>query len=148
MNHEEYMREAIKEAELAHQEGNWPIGSVIVIENKIVARGHNQIYSLQDRLAHAETNALRQIPKKLFEPRKVATLYTTYEPCPMCFGAIMLSRVKTLVYGTCIDDSGYAQYRSHLPPEFRKEKFEVEVIPGVLEKECRDVFVKNKFGLK
>lgn len=148
MNHEHFMREAIKEAELALQAGDWPIGCVITIDDKIVSRGRNRIYSLQDRLAHAEVNALNKIPEKLFESRKIATVYTTYEPCPMCFGAIMLNRAKRLVYGTCIDDSGYTEFVEYLPIAFRKEKYDVEVIKGVLEKECREVFVKNRFGLR
>ncbi|MBU1976164.1 MAG: nucleoside deaminase [Nanoarchaeota archaeon] len=144
MDHEKYMKEALKEAEKAHKKGNWPIGCVIVLDDKIIARGHNEIYSTGNKLAHAEMIALNKIAKKIFDKRKEAILYTTYEPCPMCFGAIVMARLNTLVYGTCVDESGYANYMKNLPPLFKQQRFEVKVVSGVLAEECKQMFLKHK----
>lgn len=148
MNHEYFMREAIKEAEKALHSNNWPIGCVITIDDKIIARDYSRNYSLRNRLAHAEKNALEQAQPYLFDKKADATLYTTYSPCVMCFGAILMSRINTLVYGTDIDDTGFAPHRGSLPQGYEREDFKLEVISGVLEKECRELFVKNRFGVK
>ena len=148
MNHEHFMREAIKEAEKGRASGNWPIGSVITIDDKIVARDYSRIYSSNNRLAHAEKNVLEQAQRFLFDKKADATLYTTYSPCVMCFGAIIMSRINTLVYGTDIDNTGFAPHRDSLPSGYDRDDFDLEVIGGVLEKECREIFIKNRFGVK
>ena len=93
-------------------------------------------------------NVLEQAQRYLFDKKADATLYTTYSPCVMCFGAIIMSRINTLVYGTDIDDSGFAPHRDSLPKGYERDDFKLDIISGVLEKECREFFIKNRFGLK
>jgi len=94
------MRAALEEALLAFAKDEVPIGAVLVYNGEIIARAHNQVESLQDATAHAEILCLRQASKKLNNWRLLeSTLYTTLEPCSMCAGALILSRVKNLVWG-------------------------------------------------
>ena len=95
-----FMRAALEEALLAFAKDEVPIGAVLVYNGEIIARAHNQVESLQDATAHAEILCLRQASKKLNNWRLLeSTLYTTLEPCSMCAGALILSRVKNLVWG-------------------------------------------------
>jgi len=144
MDDEFYMREAVKEAEMALKEGNWPIGCVLVLDRKIIARAHNQVYSKKDKLAHAEMLALSQAKDVLRDNSGKATLYTTYEPCPMCFGASILSRIGRVVCGIDLDNSGAMHFRENLPLLFKQDKFSVEFTAGILAEECRKVFIAGE----
>lgn len=94
------MREALQEAEIAYTLGEVPVGAVVVFQNQIIARAHNQVESLQDATAHAETLCLRQAATTLGNWRLLGcTLYTTLEPCLMCAGGMILSRLPTVVWG-------------------------------------------------
>jgi tRNA(adenine34) deaminase len=139
MQDEDFMREAIKEAEKAEELKEVPIGAVIVIEGKVVARAHNLRENEQNAIAHAELLAIDQACKELRSWRlEDATLYVTLEPCPMCAGAIMLSRVKRVVYGAADPKGGCAGTLMNL---LEDERFnhQSEVISGVLEKECGQI---------
>ena len=140
------MKAALIEAETALKKGNWPIGCVIVLDDKIIARSHNNVYSSKDRLAHAEISALKQVQDILKENPGKAVLYTTYEPCPMCFGAAILSRVKRVVCGIDLDKSGAMYFRENLPVLFKQNKFAVEFTSGVLAKECHNVFMASELA--
>jgi tRNA(adenine34) deaminase len=95
-----FMREALKEAARAFKEEEVPVGAVLVLEGKIVARGRNQVELLQDATAHAEMLCLSAGAAAAQNWRlKGATLYSTLEPCPMCAGACFASRIDRLVYG-------------------------------------------------
>lgn len=97
---EKFMREALKEAKKAALQGEVPVGAVLVFEGKILARGHNQVEMLQDATAHAEMLCLTTGSSMLHNWRLLeTTLYCTIEPCAMCAGAMLLSRIKRLVYG-------------------------------------------------
>ena len=144
MGHEQYMKEALKEAELALHEGNWPIGCVIVRDHAIIARNHSQSYTLQNRMAHAEMLALQQAQSLLYGRPKTAVLYTTYEPCPMCFGAAVLSRIETVVCGVDLDQSGAMYFRHHLPLLFKQDSFSINFITGILESECIQLFMQSE----
>lgn len=141
---ESLMKEALKQAQLALEKGNWPIGCVIELNGKIIASTHNQVYSTSDKLAHAEILALKQVQQLLIDNPKQATLYTTYEPCPMCFGAAILSRVKRVVCGIDLDQSGAMHFRDNLPLLFKQDKFQVEFTTGILAKECHETFIKGE----
>jgi tRNA(adenine34) deaminase len=141
---EQFMRVAIKEAEIAAREGNWAMGCVIVINGKIVGRGHNEGYTQKNRLIHAETQALAQAKDELEIHRHEAILYTTYDPCPMCLGAMLVMKIKRLVTGVDLDNSGATGILDHLPPFYQQEKFHIEVTYGVLAKECTQVYFKGK----
>lgn len=97
---EQYMREAIKEAEKAAAIGEVPIGAVIVWKGEIIGRGHNEREVTNDATTHAEMTAIREANafKKNWRLEE-AELYVTLEPCPMCCGAILLSRIKKVYYG-------------------------------------------------
>ncbi len=97
---EKFMREALEEAHLALSSGEIPVGCVIVINDEIVGRGHNCCESLADPTAHAEIIAIRDACTKSGDCRlDGATAYVTLEPCPMCTSALILARVKRIVYG-------------------------------------------------
>lgn len=145
---EQFMREAIKEAALAIDEGNFPIGCVIVLDGKIIARAHNTGYTDHNRLAHAEIKALTIAKDILEQNRGRATLYETFEACPMCFGAILLSKIGRVVSGINLDQSGSLHLQDHLPPFFAQPKFHFEITRGVLEDECKAVFMKGKMVAK
>ncbi|MBS0647759.1 MAG: nucleoside deaminase [Verrucomicrobia bacterium] len=97
---EEFMKAALEEAQKAYDAGEVPVGAVLVFQNQIIARAYNQVESLQDATAHAEMLCLKQAAQERGNWRLIeCTLYSTLEPCLMCAGAVILSRVKTLVWG-------------------------------------------------
>ncbi len=144
MNDESFMKEALKEAEIALKEGNWPIGCVIELDGKIIARAHNRVYTKKDKIAHAEMIAIKQVQDILRDNKGKATLYTTYEPCPMCFGAIILNKFKRVVSGIDLDKSGAMFFRDNLPLLFKQDKFHIEFTKGILADECRGVFIQGE----
>lgn len=100
-NDEQFMREALEEAGTAAREGEVPVGCVIVKDGRIIARGHNTREADQSVFAHAEITAMQQACEALGTWRlEGCTLYVTLEPCPMCAGAMIQSRLTRLVYGT------------------------------------------------
>jgi tRNA(adenine34) deaminase len=102
------MKAALDEALKALEEGEVPVGAVVVSDGRIVGRGHNQVESLRDPTAHAEVLAIGAASGALEAARLTgATIYVTMEPCPMCAGAIVLARLKRLVYGCYDPKSGY-----------------------------------------
>lgn len=97
---EHYMAEALKEAHKAFDADEVPVGAVVVHDGRIIARAHNQIKLLKDPTAHAEMIAITQAAAHFQNERlPETTVYATIEPCPMCAGAMVLARVKRLVYG-------------------------------------------------
>ncbi|MEZ4523017.1 MAG: nucleoside deaminase [Thermomicrobiales bacterium] len=99
-DHEAFMRIAIEEAVRSREEGNSAVGSIVVRDGEVIARGRNLVSTNHDVTAHAETVALREAGAALeTENFEGCTLYTTFEPCPMCCGAILLSGISTLVVG-------------------------------------------------
>ncbi|ASS67750.1 MULTISPECIES: tRNA adenosine(34) deaminase TadA [unclassified Paenibacillus] len=133
---ERWMREAIAEARKAEAIGEVPIGAVIVHEGKIIGRGHNLRESLPDSTAHAEMLAIREASRSLAAWRLLdCTLYVTLEPCPMCAGALVQSRVKRVVYGAPDPKAGCAGTLMNLLDEPRFNH-EAELTSGVLQEEC------------
>ncbi|MFE8698972.1 tRNA adenosine(34) deaminase TadA [Cytobacillus sp. FJAT-53684] len=133
---EMYMFEAIKEAKKAEELQEVPIGAVIVLNGEIIARAHNLRESNQNAIAHAELLAIDQACAALGTWRlEEAVLYVTLEPCPMCAGAIMLSRVKKVVYGAGDPKGGCAGTLMNLLQDDRFNH-RSEVKSGVLADEC------------
>ena len=137
------MRLAISEALKAYQEGEVPIGAVLIDEDGIlISANHNRIEQLDDATAHAELLILRDATK-IFGRRKISTctLYVTVEPCPMCAGALVLCRVKRLVYGTTNSKFGACESIFNVTnnPALNHQ---LEVTAGVLEKNCRELMQK------
>ena len=148
MDDEDYMRMALEEAEMALMEGNWPIGCAIVLEGEVISYNHNRVYTLKDRTAHAEMMAIADVAGRLFDKENRATIYTTYEPCPMCFGAIILNTIDRVVCGIDLDESGALHIRDNMPPAFRSERYQFEINRGVLAEECCEVFMKSEQAQK
>ncbi|MED3623430.1 tRNA adenosine(34) deaminase TadA [Neobacillus thermocopriae] len=131
-----FMLEAIKEAQKAEEINEVPIGAVIVHDGKIISRAHNLRESEQNALAHAELLAIDKACKSMGSWRlEDTTLYVTLEPCPMCAGAIVLSRVKRVVYGAADPKGGCVGTLMNLLQDSRFNH-QSEVVRGVLEKEC------------
>lgn len=133
---EEYMREAIIEAKRAEGKAEVPIGAIIVLNGEIIARAHNLRECKQNAIAHAELLAIDQACKKMKSWRlENAELYVTLEPCPMCSGAIILSRIKRVIYGAADPKGGCAGTLMNL---LQDERFnhKSEITSGVLEEEC------------
>jgi tRNA(adenine34) deaminase len=131
-----YMKEAIKEARKAEEFAEVPIGAVIVMEGEIISRAYNLRETEQTAVAHAELIAIDRACKAVGSWRlENATLYVTLEPCPMCSGAIILSRVNRVVYGAADPKGGCAGTFMNL---LQDERFnhQSEVTSGVLAEEC------------
>lgn len=133
------MQEAISEALKAGQIGEVPIGAVIVVDDQIVSRAHNLRESEQRSIAHAELLAIDEACKTIGSWRlEDAVLYVTLEPCPMCAGAIVLSRVKKVVFGAYDPKGGCAGTLMNLLDDERFNH-QSEVVGGVLENQCGEL---------
>ena len=139
---EQYMRKALAEAQQAFDEGEIPIGAVIVCQDRVIARAHNLTETLHDVTAHAEMQAITAAANELGGKYLTGcTLYVTVEPCTMCAGALGWSQISRIVYGAEDEKRGYQLYAPHaLHPK-------ATVTKGILEEECRALiqnFFKNK----
>lgn len=137
-----YMKEALKEAKKAYKKGEVPIGAVIVYRNKIISRGYNLRESKKNSLMHAEIIAINNACKKLKSWRlDECDLYVTLEPCPMCAGAIIQSRIKNIFYGAKDYKAGCDQSKVSL---FEKGLFNhnVNVVGCIMESECGEILKK------
>lgn len=127
------MQEALKEAQKAYDAEEVPVGAVVVMNNKIIARGHNQVELLNDATAHAEilaiTSAFNLLGSKYLPE---ATLYVTLEPCLMCAGAIFWGKIGSIVYGASDAKNGYLHHTKEAGPFPAKTK----ITKGILEAEC------------
>ena len=136
MSDEAFMTEALAEARLAFQEGEVPVGAVVVLSGGIIGRGHNQPIGQSDPTAHAEILALREAARKIGNYRLAgATLYVTVEPCVMCCGALVAARIERVVFGAPDPKAGAAVslYRLLDDPRLNHQ---VVVTGGVLAEEC------------
>lgn len=137
-----YMRKALQEAEQARNEGEIPIGAIVVCQNRIIARTHNLTETLHDVTAHAEMQAITAAANALGgKYLNDCTIYVTVEPCPMCAGALGWSQIGRIVYGATDTKKGY-----HLvAPNALHPK--TQVLGGILEDECADI-MKEFFQAK
>jgi len=135
-NAEYWMELAFREAQKAYEEGEVPIGAVVVFENRVIGKGYNLTEKLQDPTAHAEMIAITAAAENLGSRRLLdTTLYVTLEPCTMCAGAIVLARIPNLVYGT-VDPKGGACGTLYNIVQDERLNHRVNVVPGVLENKC------------
>ena len=133
---EKYMREAIKQAQKAYAINETPIGCVIVYEGKIIGRGYNRRNTDKDPLAHAEIKAIKKASKKMGDWRlEQCTMYVTLEPCQMCAGAIIQSRLTRVVVGCMNPKAGCAGSVLNLL-DIKQFNHQAELTTGVLEEEC------------
>ena len=130
------MRAAIEEAQVAEENGDVPIGAVIVYQGRIIAKGYNQREQLQDPTAHAEIIALTAAAAEVGNWRlEGCTMYVTLEPCCMCAGALVLARIDRLVYGCDDPKTGACKSLYNIVQDDRLNH-RVEVTSGVLAEEC------------
>ena len=139
MKHDNFMAEALIEAKKAFEKNEVPIGAVIVIDGKIIARAHNLREILQKTATHAEMLAIEEANEKTgFWRLEDATIYTTVEPCMMCAGAIVQARLKRVVYGTRDFKAGCGGTIYNLLTDERFNH-QCEVIGNVMESECKAI---------
>jgi Cytosine/adenosine deaminases len=139
LNHEKYMKEAIKQAKRAYVLDEVPIGCVIVYEDKIIARGYNRRNTDKNTLAHAEITAIKKATRKLGDWRlEGCTMYITLEPCQMCAGAIVQSRMDRIVLGSMNVKAGCAGSVLNLL-DMKEFNHQVEIIHGVKTEECSEL---------
>jgi len=138
-----FMKQAFHEAELALEEGEVPVGAVVVCENRIIARAHNMTETLTDVTAHAEMQAITAAANFLGgKYLNECTLFVTLEPCVMCAGALAWSQIGKLVYGASDEKRGFSRLNEKvLHPK-------TEIVSGVMAAECsqivKDFFVKKR----
>ena len=144
MTNEYFMMQALKEAKKAYEDGEIPIGAVVVLNDKIIARGHNMTERLNDPTAHAEmialTSAFSTLGGKYLTD---AAIYITIEPCLMCSGALYWSKIKRVVYGAEDEKNGYKKTVNGAWPFHPK----TELVHGILKDDCAKLmkdFFKDK----
>jgi tRNA(adenine34) deaminase len=134
---EKFMRRAIELAILAEREGNLPVGVVITLHGEVVAEGRNAIWVPEfDATRHAEIEALRAVQADLWESSDEMTLYTTLEPCLMCFGSILLHGIGRVVFGSADSYGGPGSVLAHLPPFFQERIENTQWLGPFMPAEC------------
>jgi len=143
---EYFMRQALAQAEKALKRGEVPVGAVLVAENKILSRAHNESIRTNDPTAHAEIVAIRKACLKRKNYRLAdCDMYVTVEPCAMCLGATVQARIRRLIFGAYDPKSGAVESIVRFP--FEKTNHRIEVKGRVLAEECRKIlkdFFKDK----
>ncbi len=140
--------QAFQLAERASEEGEIPVGAIVVQGKKVIGKGYNQIEKLNDPTAHAEMIAISAACSTLKDKfLRDCTLYVTLEPCPMCAGAVVLSKINRLVFGAVDEKSGACGSLFNIAAN-KKLNHQVEVIQGVMESDCshllKDFFRKKR----
>ncbi|MBU3680672.1 MAG: nucleoside deaminase [Flavobacterium sp.] len=128
-----FMKKALHEAEMAFEKGEIPVGAVVVVEDRIIARSHNLTELLQDVTAHAEMQAITSAAHFLGgKYLKNCSLYVTLEPCQMCAGALYWSQLSKIVYGASDEQRGFVKMGTQLHPK-------TQVISGILAEEAAEL---------
>ena len=135
---EYFMKKALVEAEIAFEKGEIPVGAVVVVDNRVIARSHNLTEMLHDVTAHAEMQAITAAANFIGgKYLKNCTLYVTLEPCQMCAGALYWSQISKIVFGAHDEQRGFLTLGTQLHPK-------TEVVSGILAEECGQL-IKNFF---
>lgn len=138
---EKFMHRAMELALLAEREGNLPIGSVITLKGESVAEGRNTIWVPKfDATRHAEMEALRAVPSDHWESPSEMTLYTTLEPCLMCFGSILLHGIGRVVFGSADNYGGPGSLLAYLPPFFKQQFEKTQWLGPMMASECDPLY--------
>lgn len=134
--HNFFMSQAFRLAETAFEKGEVPVGAVVVFENRVIGRGYNQTESLNDPTAHAEMIAISSACATMENKYLTdCTLYVTLEPCPMCAGAIVWSKLKTVVFGAMDEKVGSCGSLFNIA-NHKQLNHQTEIIQGVMEHDC------------
>jgi tRNA(adenine34) deaminase len=137
MSHETFMREALAEAVVARDAGDYPIGAVLVCDGRVVSRGRNAVMSARSQFEHAEIRALRSCDRELLYTRHDdCVIYTTVEPCVMCLGAVVMLDIRHLVFGMADPLRGGTDMHNNVPYVRAETPM---YLGGVLEAECREI---------
>ena len=140
MAHSEFMAMALHEAQLAFEKGEVPVGAVIVKDGQVIARTHNLTESANTPLAHAELIAIHKATQALGDWRlSGCTLYVTLEPCPMCTGAILNSRLEEVVFGAYDEEMGCCGSRLDMSSALPRK---TRMVGGVMEEECKGILAR------
>jgi tRNA(adenine34) deaminase len=140
---EYFMKEALKQAEIAVEKGEVPIGAVVVCNNRIVSRAHNLSETLNDSTAHAEMLAITAASNGLgAKYLKECTLYVTAEPCVMCAGASYWAQIGKIVYGTKDDKRGYSIFNKKIIHP------QTKVVSGVLKEACSELITNFFYSIR
>lgn len=140
MNHLYFMRAAIQEAIKAYDEGEVPVGAIIVKDGSIIGRGYNRMEKLPDATAHAEIIAISAASSRLSSWRlEGCTIYVTLEPCLMCTGALLQSRIETICYGTNDKKAGAIDSHYYQQEIERTYGYYPSIIPDILSEECSEL---------
>ncbi len=132
-SHEYFMKKALQEAEIAFEKGEIPVGAVVVVDNRVIARSHNLTEVLNDVTAHAEMQAITAAADFLGgKYLKKCTLYVTLEPCQMCAGALYWSQIDAIVFGATDASRGFITKGTTLHPK-------TTYVKGILAEECSDI---------
>lgn len=140
--HEYFMKKALNEAQNAYDKGEIPVGALVVVDNRVIAKSHNLTELLNDVTAHAEMQSITAAANFLGGKYLTGcTLYVTLEPCQMCAGALYWSQISRVVYGAHDEHRGYRAMGGKLHPK-------TEVVSGIMEQECgsivKDFFKKRR----
>jgi tRNA(adenine34) deaminase len=147
MNHEIWMQSAFKEAEKAYEKKEIPVGAVVVFENRIIGKGHNQVETLRDPTAHAEMIALTSAAEYLSSKILLGcTMYVTLEPCPMCAGAIVLSKLEALYFGAYDNKSGACGSVLNITNN-SSLNHQLSVTGGIMDKQCGEL-IRSFFDVR
>jgi len=143
-----FMKEALKQAKIAFTRDEVPVGAVVVYKNKIISRAYNQVEMLKDPTAHAEMLALTEASNFLGNKRLLdCAIYVTIEPCSMCAGALVLSRIKKVIYAAKDPKTGACGSVINIANN-RKLNHRIEIKSGILEKDCylllKEFFIKKR----
>lgn len=149
--YEKYMQIAIKEARLGRKRGEPPFGGIMIDKNgHIIARSHDTVVKNHDMTCHSEINLVKIASKKIGPDLSGCTVICTCEPCPLCFAALWLSRVSTIVFGSYITDvlklTGAKQRELNISAEFMNKKSgsQIKLIKKIMRKECIELFANYK----
>lgn len=142
MDYIKFMSEALNQAKIAYEKEEVPVGAVVVLDGEVIGRGHNNVESSNHAFEHAEIMAIKEAEDNIGDWRlEKAILFSTLEPCVMCAGAIVHSRIKTLVYGAKDVQRGFAGSILNIVDD-SIFNHRVDVISGVLEEECSKIIKK------
>lgn len=145
--HETWMKQAYREAERAYEEGEIPVGCVIVFQNSIIAKAHNQVEMLKDPTAHAELIAITSAAEYLQSKQLLGcSMYVTLEPCAMCAGAIVLAKVDNIYFGAYDVKSGACGSVINVA-ENKALNHKCNVYGGVMDNECKEI-LRSFFEVK
>lgn len=134
-----WMQSAFKEAEKAYEQKEIPVGAIVVFENRIIGKGHNQVETLRDPTAHAEMIALTSAAEYLSSKVLLGcTMYVTLEPCPMCAGAIVLSKLEALYFGAYDNKSGACGSVLNITNNLSLNH-RLSVTGGIMDKQCGEL---------